>query len=311
MASILHVAQNMEEELPLSVDQAPNPPALAPPIHAFVAVGRNSSGGRYNARGGRDGHGPLPSKCSGCGGLDHIMSSCTSSSDAMLKWTLAKRKIIVLQYGAPTGQASHNALLSDMHQSDTNGDAPGAGPSEMECTDEYDHTEVGTTFCDIAFSASTPRDVTFTHWVVHSACSINLNAFRSDFVIFDPPSGTSRVGGVSVDVLGSGNVEIAIPLVSGQIRRRKVHALYTHDLSARFAQRIGRPLSVSWMQSHSGCEFLLPTDTYVGLLLAPKGMGVLKPSGNGLYLLQHSTATGGLPSIDRKPVIDSEVALTT
>jgi hypothetical protein len=84
----------------------------------------------------------------------------------------------------------------------------------MECTDEYDETEVGTTFCSIAFSASTPpgRDLS-DFWVVDSAFSINLTAFRSDFVSFDPPSGTSRVGGVGVDVLGSGNVEINIPLV--------------------------------------------------------------------------------------------------
>jgi hypothetical protein len=60
------------------------------------------------------------------------------------------------KYGAPSGHASHNALLSDMHQSDTDGDAPGVGPSEMECTDEYDDTEVGTTFCSVALSASTP-----------------------------------------------------------------------------------------------------------------------------------------------------------
>jgi hypothetical protein len=53
MANILHLVQNMEEELPLSVDQAPNPPAPSPPMYAFVAVGRNSFGGRYSARCGR------------------------------------------------------------------------------------------------------------------------------------------------------------------------------------------------------------------------------------------------------------------
>jgi hypothetical protein len=39
-------------------------------------------------------------------------------------------------------------------------------------------------------------------------------------------------------------------------------------------------------------------------------MDLLKPSGNGLYLLQHSTATGKLPSIVRTPLVNSEVALT-
>jgi hypothetical protein len=140
----------------------------------------------------------------------------------------------------------------------------------MECTDEYDDTEVGTRLCSIAFSASTPpgRDLS-DFWVVDSACSINLTAFRSDFVSFDPPSDNSHVGGVGVDVLGSGNVEINIQLVSGQVIRRTVHALYTLDMSARSAQHIGHLLSVSWMQSHSACEFLFPTSTYVGLLLVP------------------------------------------
>jgi hypothetical protein len=280
----------MEEELPSSVDPASSPPTPAPQISAFVGAGRKSSRGRYIARGGRDGRGPLPKKCSGCGRLYHIMSSCKASYDALLRWTLAKRKMIVQKYGTPSGQASHNALLSDPHQSDTDGDAPVAGPSEMECTDEYDDTEVGTTFCSTAFSTSAPpgRDLS-DFWVVDSACSINLTAFRSDFVSFDPPSGTIRVGGVGVDVLGSGSVKINIPLVCGQVLRRTAHALYTLDMAARSAQHNGRLLSVSRMRSHTGCEFLFPTDTDVGLLPVPTRMGVLKPSGSGLYLLQHST----------------------
>jgi hypothetical protein len=151
-------------------------------------------------------------------GLYHIMSSCTAIDDALIKWTLAKRKMTVHKYGAPSEKAFHNALLSDMHQSDRYGDPPGACPSEMECIDEYDATEVGTTFCSLAFSASTPpgRDLS-DFWVVDFACSIYLTAFRSDFVSFDPPSGPCSVGGVGVDVLGSGNVEIAIPLVYGRI----------------------------------------------------------------------------------------------
>jgi hypothetical protein len=84
MVNILHVAQNMEEELPPSVDLASNHPSPAPQIYAFVAAGRNSYGGRYNARGGRGGRDPLPNKCSDCGGLDHIMSSCKASNDAIL-----------------------------------------------------------------------------------------------------------------------------------------------------------------------------------------------------------------------------------
>jgi hypothetical protein len=137
-------------------------------------------------------------------------------------------------------------MLGDTHQSDTNGDKPGAGPSTMECTDEYD-TEVGATFNSIAFSAFTPpgRDLSQFR-VVDSACSINFTAFRSNFVSFKPPSGTYRVGSVGVALRGSGNVQITIPLVFGQTVRRIVHAMYTLDLSARFAtQRIGRLLILS------------------------------------------------------------------
>jgi hypothetical protein len=110
----------------------------------------------------------------------------------------------------------------------------------MECTTgEYDDTKV------IAFSASAPPGRYLSQlWVMDFAWSINLTTSRSDFESFDPPSGTSRVGGVGVDARGSGKVAIAIPLVSRHIIYRTIHALFTHDLSARFAQHIGRPLSV-------------------------------------------------------------------
>jgi hypothetical protein len=84
MASILLIAQNMEEELPLSVDPAANPHAPNLPIFAFVVVGRNSSGGRYIARVGRGGRGHMPNKCGGCGALDHILSSYIATNDALL-----------------------------------------------------------------------------------------------------------------------------------------------------------------------------------------------------------------------------------
>ena len=66
---------------------------------------------------------------------------------------------------------------------------------------------------------------------------------------------------------------------------RIVHALYTLDLSSRYAQRIGRLLSVSW--THIGCDFISPYYSDIGLLVVPTRMGVLEPSGNGLYLLPH------------------------
>jgi hypothetical protein len=123
--------------------------------------------------------------------------------------------------------------------------------------------------------------------MVDSACSINLTAFRHDFVAFDPPSTPSRVGGVGVDVKGTGTLHLSILLALGKIIHRTIHALYTPYLSSRSTQHIGRLLSVGWMQSHSGCELIFPTDSNTGLIVVLTGMYVLKPSSNGLYIVPH------------------------
>jgi hypothetical protein len=77
------------------------------------------------------------------------------------------------------------------------------------------------------------------------------------------------VGGVGVDVKGRGSVRISVRLASAQLIHRMIHTLYTPDMSSRSAQRIGRLLSVSWMQSHSGCEFVFPIDSDIGILVVP------------------------------------------
>jgi hypothetical protein len=147
-------------------------------------------------------------------------------------------------------------------------------------------------------------------WVVDSAFSINLTACRDDFVTFEPPSGTTRIGGVGVNVHGSCTIRLATPLVSGQIIHRTFHALVTPDVSSRSAQRIGRLLNVSWTQSNFGCEFFFLAYSNIGLPVVPKGMGVLKPSGNGLCLLSHTTSAQGAPHLDTSSVVDSIVAMT-
>jgi hypothetical protein len=143
-------------------------------------------------------------------------------------------------------------------------------PTLEDSTDEYEDTEVSVPFSYIAFSSSLgpSRDVS-QFWVVDCARSINLTAFRSDFVTFAPPSAPSRVGGVGVDVKGSGSVRTFIRLASGHAVPRTIHATYTPDLSSRYAQRIGRPLSASWMQSHSGCEIVFLANFGTGLLVVP------------------------------------------
>jgi hypothetical protein len=97
MAIILHLARNMEEDLPLCVDFVIAPPcAHASVVFAFLADGRGPSRGRHHGtRSGRGGRGPLPNKCSACGGMDCILTTCRTSNDALLKWTLAKRRMIV------------------------------------------------------------------------------------------------------------------------------------------------------------------------------------------------------------------------
>jgi hypothetical protein len=119
----------------------------------------------------------------------------------------------------------------------------------------------GVSFTSFAFSAFKPTGREFSQfWVVDSTSSINLTAFWSDFVSFVPPSDKSRANAVGFDVRGSGKVQIAVPLVSGQITPIIVHARYTPNMKARVAQRTGRLPSVSKMQSHSGCEFIFPID---------------------------------------------------
>jgi hypothetical protein len=170
------------------------------------------------------------------------MSSCIAPDDALLRWIIAKRKMIIQKYGAHSGSHSaHAALMSDVPADDSD-----SLPTLEECTDEYDDTEVSVPFSSVAFSSSlTPGRNLSQFWVVNSACSISLTAFKSDFVRFTPPSAPSRVVGVGVDVKGNGSVRISVRLASGRLIHRTIHALYTRDLSSRSAHRIGRLLSVS------------------------------------------------------------------
>jgi hypothetical protein len=117
MASFLHLAHNMDEE---AAPGATTPDAPPPPISAFVAACRGSHSGRgHPPRGSRGGRG-LPNKCSACGSIDHILSSCIALDDALLRWTLAQRKMITQKYGALGGSHSaHAAMMSDVPADDT------------------------------------------------------------------------------------------------------------------------------------------------------------------------------------------------
>jgi hypothetical protein len=121
--------------------------------------------------------------------MNHIMSSCTTPYNALPRWTLAKRKMIIQKYGAPDGYAfAHGALLSEVTADD-----PAGLPTLEDCTEEYDDTEVSVPFSSIAFSSSlTPGRDLSQFWVVDSACSINLAAFRGDFLHSTPLRSLSR-----------------------------------------------------------------------------------------------------------------------
>jgi hypothetical protein len=306
LANILDLAHNMDDDTP---DHAQPPIAgPAPPIFAFVAVGRGSRSGQGQYPRGTCGGRGLPNKCSACGSLDHILSSCMAYDNAVLEWTLAKRKLIIQRYGTPAiGSASaHVTMLSDVPADD-----PDSLPTFEECTDEFDDTEISVPFTSVAFSFSlAPSRNLSQFWVVDSVCSIDLTAFRRDFVTFDSPSTPSRVGGVGNDVKGSGTVRMSVMLASGHLIRRTVHAWYTLDLSSRSTQRIGRLLNVIWMQSHNGCEFIFPPNFDIGLIVVPTEMGVLKPSGNGLHLLPLQPKLPQRPLADSPPRAGASVALT-
>jgi hypothetical protein len=82
--------------------------------------------------------------------MDHILSSCTTSDDALRKWILVELKMILKKYSALGSFAYvHTALLSDVPTYD-----PDVLPILEECTDEYDDIEVSVPFTSIAFSSS-------------------------------------------------------------------------------------------------------------------------------------------------------------
>jgi hypothetical protein len=143
-----------------------------------------------------------------------------------------KRKLIVHKYGTHSNIApAHAALKSDLSHANA---APPTSPDLQtleECTDIYDDTEVSLPFSSVALSSfpHPGRDLC-DFSVVNSAYSINLTVCRGDFVTFEPPSGTSRIGGVGIDVKNSDTIRLAIPFVFGHVIHRTIPALFTPDL---------------------------------------------------------------------------------
>jgi hypothetical protein len=83
------------------------------------------------------------------------MSACTAPDDAILKWKLAKRKMLVQMYGAPRGTTSARvALLSDVPADDAPADDADSLPTLEDCADDCADNEVSVPFNSVAFSSS-------------------------------------------------------------------------------------------------------------------------------------------------------------
>jgi hypothetical protein len=130
--------------------------------------------------------------------------------------------MIIQKYGVPSNIAARTALPSDAPHDD----APlvhGDEPLVQECTDVYDDTKASVPFGSIAFSSSLTHGCDLSQlWVVDSASSTNLTAFHTNLHLW-----IHRVGGVGVDVMGSGKDRLPVLLVSRMVIHRTIHALYT------------------------------------------------------------------------------------
>jgi hypothetical protein len=148
--------------------------------------------------------------------------------------------------------------------------------------------------------------------VVDSACSINLTTFQIDFVTFAPPTVPSRVGGVGRDDKGIGSVHISIMLASGHAIHRTIHALYTPTFHlAMPSTLVASSMSVGCNCIAVGNPVFLVTLTLASLIMVPTWMGVLEPSGNGLYFPPHQPELPSSPTAESSPHAGPRVALTT
>jgi hypothetical protein len=176
MGSIIHQARNLDTDVSVKSDSADS----GVPVNAFLADRKRQGGrgiGKWTADKKKS---KFSMKCGACGDPNHVWSTCKAPDADVLRWTLAKRKQIAEKYaGQPPPTAHLSYVPADMGsvEDDAEGDA-----LEYDMQDEYDDTEVGTSFASVAFAsaASTVVDLS-DYWVVDSACSANLTSFRRIF----------------------------------------------------------------------------------------------------------------------------------
>jgi hypothetical protein len=239
MGSIIHLAQNLDADDTVTSDSA----AIGIPVNAFLADRKRQGGRGLGGWAANKSKFKFAMKCGACGDPNHVWSTCKAHDADVLRWTLAKRKRVAEKYA---GHAPPTAHLSDVAAASAPLEDDIDCPLEYDMQDEYDDTEVSVSFTSIAFASPASSIVDMSdYWVVDSACSVNLTAFRSDFFEFNPSSRHNTVGGVGVSVKGSGLVRVPICLVSGESVIRHGHAVYTPYLSSRSDQKSSRLMSVS------------------------------------------------------------------
>jgi hypothetical protein len=148
MSSIIHQAQNMD------ADSSPKPDSadMGIPISAFLAD-RKRQGGRGIGDWTTDKKkSKFVIKCGACGDPNHVWSTCKAPDADVLHWTLAKRTQIAEKCaGQPPPTAHLSDLPNDMAFEE---DAAHAEHLEYDTHDDFDDTEVGTSFASVAFASS-------------------------------------------------------------------------------------------------------------------------------------------------------------
>jgi hypothetical protein len=181
MGSIIHLAQNLDADVSVKSDIVDS----GVPVNAFLKDRKRQGGRGIGGWTADKKKSKFSMKCGACGGPNHVWSTCKTPDADVLRWTLAKRKQIAEKYeGQPPPTAHLCDVPADMGSV---GDAAEGDAVEYDMHDEYDDTEVGTSFASVAFAstASTIADLS-DYWVVDSACSVNITSFRSDFSLFSP-----------------------------------------------------------------------------------------------------------------------------
>jgi hypothetical protein len=146
MGSIINHAQNLD----FDVSGKSHSADLGLPVNAFLAD-RKRQGGRGIGGWTTDKKSKFAMKCGACGDPNHVWSTCKAQDADVLRSTLAKRKHIAEKYAGQPPPTSHlSDLPADMAFEENAADEEHLG---YDMQDEFDDTEVGTSFASVAFAS--------------------------------------------------------------------------------------------------------------------------------------------------------------